>query len=491
MFSFKHLCKMDIRVLKERLVMQQRRASLSIHFDYEQDFFNQYKYLTQDEEQHAILESGRGGRYSIAGIKPIASVMGKNEQLMITNKQGTIVKEGKPLDLFKDWFQQYYTESDPNLPDFQGGAIGFISYDCVRHFEKLPAVAVDDLETPDIYFLLFDDVAVYDHQTSKLWLITHYYHEQEKQHAENKLQKMKDSWTSEVNNVKQPELMVNGPSSNPITFSEKGFKEAVEAIKTYISQGDVFQVNLSVRQHFALENHPFKIYETLRKVNPSPYMAYLHFPEFQIISGSPELLVKRQGDVVSTRPIAGTRSRGKDEQEDLKLANELVENEKERAEHVMLVDLERNDLGRVCEYGSVHVNEFMVIEKYSHVMHIVSNVKGTLKKEANYADVIKATFPGGTITGAPKVRTMEIIEELEPTRRGIYTGSIGWIGFDENMELNIVIRTMITKDGFGYVQSGAGIVIDSNPDYEYKEALKKARALVQAIELSKEEKILG
>ena len=277
----------------------------------------------------------------------------------------------------------------------------------------------------------------------------------------------------------------------PITFSKEAFKKAVEAIKEYISQGDVFQVNLSVRQHFQLENAPLKIYETLRKINPSPYMAYLHFPEFQIVSGSPELLVKKQGGSVSTRPIAGTRSRGRDEEEDNKLANELIQNEKERAEHVMLVDLERNDLGRVCEYGTVHVNEFMVIEKYSHVMHIVSNVQGKLKNEANYADVIKATFPGGTITGAPKVRTMEIIEELEPTRRGIYTGSIGWIGFDENMELNIVIRTLFAKDGFGYVQSGAGIVIDSNPDYEYKESLKKARALVKAIELSKEEKILG
>ena len=265
----------------------------------------------------------------------------------------------------------------------------------------------------------------------------------------------------------------------------------LKKLKRYIAQGDVFQVNLSVRQHFQLDNHPIEIYETLRKVNPSPYMAYLHFPEFQIVSGSPELLVKKQGDVVSTRPIAGTRSRGRDEEEDIKLANELIENEKERAEHVMLVDLERNDLGRVCQYGSVHVDEFMVIEKYSHVMHIVSNVKGQLKREASYPDIIKATFPGGTITGAPKVRTMEIIEELEPTRRGVYTGSIGWIGFDGNMELNIVIRTLVAKDGFGYVQAGAGIVIDSNPEHEYKESLKKARAMVKSIELSKEEKILG
>jgi len=470
--------------------MQQRRTSLSVHFDYTLDFFSQYQYLSKDEDKHAFLESGRGGRYSIAGVKPFATVKGKGEQLVITKDNEMTVLEGKPLDLFKDWFKQYYTSSDPDLPDFQGGAIGFISYDCVRHFETLPEIAIDDLETPDLYFLLFDDIAIYDHHTSKLWLITHYYQEDQIKKAHEKLKQMKEKWTS-VQKVAIKNDLKQVKSSDPIIFTEDAFKGAVESIKDYIGQGDVFQVNLSLRQHFQLENHPLKIYEALRKVNPSPYMAYLQFPDLQIVSGSPELLVKKKESLVSTRPIAGTRSRGKNEQEDIRLANELIHNEKERAEHVMLVDLERNDLGRVCEYGSVHVNEFMVIEKYSHVMHIVSNVQGTMKKDANYADIIKATFPGGTITGAPKVRTMEIIEELEPTRRGIYTGSIGWIGYDEDMELNIVIRTMVAKDGYGYVQSGAGIVIDSNPDYEYKEALKKAKALVKAIELSKEEKILG
>jgi para-aminobenzoate synthetase component I len=469
--------------------MQQRRTSLSIHFKYNGDFFNQYKYLTKDEVQHAFLESGRGGRYSIAGIKPFAAVKGKNHQLIITEKQGTKVLNGEPLELFRDWYREFNTQSDPNLPDFQGGAIGFLSYDCVRYFEQLENKAADDLETPDLYFLLFDDVAVFDHSTSELWLITHYYDEQDKQLAEAKLQKMKENWIGRPNHFSQVQGEKPDTSKPPITFTKESFIQAVEKIKRYIASGDVFQVNLSVRQHFELDMHALEIYETLRKVNPSPYMAYLHFPEFQIVSGSPELLVKKQENAVSTRPIAGTRSRGENEEEDIKLANELIENEKERAEHVMLVDLERNDLGRVCEYGSVHVNEFMVIEKYSHVMHIVSNVQGTLRKEANYADIIKATFPGGTITGAPKVRTMEIIEELEPTRRGIYTGSIGWIGFDENMELNIIIRTLLVKDGYGYVQSGAGIVIDSNPEYEYKESLKKAKALIKAIELSKEEKI--
>ncbi|PAD66704.1 aminodeoxychorismate synthase component I [Bacillus sp. 7586-K] len=467
----------------------QQRASLGISFEFNGDFFKQYKYLSGNEEHHAFLESGRGGKYSIAGLHPVATIMGKNKKLFITKEKEKLVLDGEPLELFQNWLKEYQTETDPNLPDFQGGAIGFISYDYVRYFEKLPEIAADDLNTPDLYFMLFDDVAIFDQETSKLWLITHYYREQERLSAEAKLLVWKEKWitkgTVQAHDLKKQEEK----TGDPITFSKRDFLNAVESIKDYISKGDVFQVNLSIRQHLPLECHPFEIYETLRKVNPSPYMAYLHFPDLQIVSGSPELLVKKQGNKVSTRPIAGTRSRGMSEQEDLKLANELIENEKERAEHVMLVDLERNDLGRVCEYGTVHVNEFMVIEKYSHVMHIVSNVEGTLKTGINFADVIKATFPGGTITGAPKVRTMEIIEELEPTRRGIYTGSIGWIGFDGNMELNIVIRTLLAKDGYGYVQSGAGIVIDSNPEFEYKESLKKAQALMKAIELSKEEKI--
>jgi para-aminobenzoate synthetase component 1 len=216
-------------------------------------------------------------------------------------------------------------------------------------------------------------------------------------------------------------------------------------------------------------------------------MSYMQTEEFHIVSCSPELLVKKAGDEISTRPIAGTRSRGKDDQEDQQLADELIHNEKERAEHVMLVDLERNDLGRVSEYGTVHVDEFMVIEKYSHVMHIVSNVKGKLARNKDFVDIVDAVFPGGTITGAPKVRTMEIIEELEPVRRGIYTGSIGWIGFNGDMELNIAIRTMIIQDGQAYVQAGAGVVIDSNPKHEYKESLKKAIALWKAKEQSENE----
>ncbi|MFX3624184.1 MAG: aminodeoxychorismate synthase component I [Ectobacillus sp.] len=462
--------------------MQQRKA-LALSFPYEKNFFVQYKFLSQNKPYHAILESGRGGRYSIAGLEPIAVLRGKGEELRITEREKETVLKGNPLDLMKRYMQKRKTVQNEHYPPFQGGAIGYFSYDCIRYIERMPIVAKDDLNIPDIFFLVFDDVFVYDHQDKKLWLITHY--EKDEQAAKARLEHLKELWLKDVPSVyislQQPSMGEAG-----VSFTEEGFVEAVKRVQDYIAAGDVFQVNLSVRQSQPLASHPIEIYTKLREINPSPYMGYLELSDFQIVSGSPELLIKKNGLEVSTRPIAGTRSRGKDEAEDEALAKELIENEKERAEHVMLVDLERNDLGRVCEYGTVEVNEFMVIEKYSHVMHIVSNVQGKLKEGKDVFDIVKAVFPGGTITGAPKIRTMEIIEELEPVRRGIYTGSIGWIGFSGEMELNIVIRTLLAKGGQAYVQAGAGIVIDSNPKHEYKESLKKALALWRAKESSEE-----
>ncbi|WP_282035226.1 anthranilate synthase component I [Metabacillus indicus] len=468
--------------------MHLERKPLAKKAAYNLDFFRQYQHLSRNEERHAILESGRGGRYSIAGLHPAAVIKGKDSVLSIQTKSGTEQRTGNILDEFRGWFSQFNTVKNDELPDFQGGAIGFFSYDCLRAFEKLESRSIDDLETPDLYFLLFDDLAVYDHQTKEIWFITHYSSDADLKEAQNRIAEMEKSWFEKQTAafVHKPAAGTGNPAS-PHRFTKESFMDAVETIKEYIANGDVFQVNLSVRQTEPLKVHPLKVYETLREVNPSPYMAYLDLLDFQIVSGSPELLVKIDGEHASTRPIAGTRSRGESEEEDQKLASELIENEKERAEHVMLVDLERNDLGRVCKYGTVEVNEFMVIEKYSHVMHIVSNVRGLLAEGKDYMDVLKGVFPGGTITGAPKIRTMEIIEELEPTRRGIYTGSIGWIGYNGDMEMNIVIRTLLAKDGHAYIQSGAGIVIDSNPKHEYKESLKKAQALLRAKELSEEE----
>ncbi|MFS0865638.1 aminodeoxychorismate synthase, component I [Fredinandcohnia sp. 179-A 10B2 NHS] len=468
--------------------MQQQRTSFAKNIPYSSErWYEQYKFLSANEPHHILLESGRGGKYSIMGLSPHTILHGKTNKLVITTDNESKTINGDPLQLMMEWFKEYQTEHNPEYPEFQGGAIGFISYDYAKYIEKLPSKADDDLGTPDIYFLVFDDVFVFDHTEEQLWLITHDNKENE-HHAFERLHMYEKMWTSppEAKNKREVESLDN-TSLTDVSLTEDEFMGAVERVRDYISQGDVFQVNLSVRQSKELHTHPQEIYDVLRIINPSPYMAYMETPGFQIVSGSPELLVKKKGQEVSTRPIAGTRSRGQNDEEDQQLANELINNEKERAEHVMLVDLERNDLGRVCECGTVKVDEFMVIEKYSHVMHIVSNVKGKLAADKDIVEIIKATFPGGTITGAPKVRTMEIVEELEPVRRGIYTGSIGWISYSGDMELNIAIRTMLAKDGVGHVQAGAGVVIDSNPKHEYKESLKKAIALWKAKELSEAE----
>jgi len=442
-------------------------------------FFLQYQHLVKERKHHVLLESGRGGRYSIAAFEHETELIGKNSTLEIVHSNEKQILNGNPLHLLKIWLSQYEVERQANLPDFQGGAIGYISYDYGRYIESLPSLADDDLQIPDIHFFVYKEWFVFDHQDEVLWLMFLYNDKVGKQSAEGKANEWEKRWLKQYSDTYSGEV-ITIDNELDVSFTEEGFMQAVEKVQQYISQGDVFQVNLSVRQSQSLAVSALAVYEQLRILNPSPYMGYFHTPSYQLVSGSPELLVKKKENEVSTRPIAGTRSRGMDEAEDLKLANELIENEKERAEHVMLVDLERNDIGRVCEYGTVEVNEFMVIEKYSHVMHIVSNVKGKIAEGYDGFDLIDAVFPGGTITGAPKVRTMEIIEELEPVTRGPYTGSLGWISFNGDLELNIMIRTMLVKDGKAYVQAGAGIVIDSNPKNEYEESLKKAVALWKA-----------
>nr|WP_239587151.1 anthranilate synthase component I family protein [Bacillus ectoiniformans] len=444
-----------------------------------EQFFIKYKQLSKQESHHVFLESGRGGRYSIAGLKPSAMITSTDSGIDICTEKGTESLAGEPLRALDQWMEQYQIPKQEELPDFQGGAIGYISYDYARYIEVLPELAADDLGLPLVYFLVYDEWAVFDHETNLLWVMKL---TENAEDADVPLEK----WLEQDMENEEYKGVETADDTIHFSLKEEAFKQAVEITQEYISKGDVFQVNLSVRQSKELKVPGLAVYEQLRLLNPSPYMAFIHTPEFEVVSASPELLIKKSGMELSTRPIAGTRSRGKDEAEDLLLASELIENEKERAEHVMLVDLERNDLGRVSKYGTVEVNEFMVIEKYSHVMHIVSNVRGELAEGKTNADIIEAVFPGGTITGAPKVRTMEIIEELEPVQRGIYTGSIGWIGFNRDLELNIVIRTMLVKDGVGHVQAGAGIVIDSNPYHEYKESLKKASAVWAATKMAEE-----
>lgn len=451
-------------------------------------FFYSYKKQTETQDSHVFLESGRGGHFTIAAWNPLATAQSVEDGLLVNWRNGiNQFLPGESLALLEDLVGEYQVSYNAELPVFQGGAIGFVTYDYARNIEVLPNTAKDDLQVPDIYFYLFDSWAVHDVKNNTVTLM-------KLEDCVVDLEEWATNWqvaaqdglaTRKFEKTNAIEV-VNDESELLVSFAGTDFEAAVQKIQTYIAQGDVFQVNLSVRQSKNLNATAMDVYEALRAFNPSPYMAYMEAPDFAVVSGSPELLVKRQGQELSTRPIAGTRPRGNSEEEDLALAQELIDNDKERAEHVMLVDLERNDLGRVSTYGTVEVDEFMVIERYSHVMHIVSNVRGEIAEDKSNADVIRAMFPGGTITGAPKIRTMEIIEELEPVRRGLYTGSIGWLGYTGDMEFNIVIRTAFIKDGVAHIQAGAGIVIDSVPEREYQESLNKAKAMWQAKAMAEE-----
>lgn len=445
-------------------------------------FFYSYKKQAKESKRSAFLESGRGGRYSIAALQPFATASAVEGGLQIEWQSGEIeYRQGEYLHLVEKLVNEYHVPKQEVLPFFQGGAIGFVTYDYARQIEALPSLAMDDLHMPDVFFYLFDTWAVHDAQTDIVTFM-------KLSTSEKSLGEMIAVWQQAAEQGLAERIFEQGKavdvtldaSELTVSFDSEGFEEAVRKIQQYIAAGDVFQVNLSVRQGKIYDAEPILLYEAVRSFNPSPYMAYIEHENFAVVSGSPELLVKRCNNEISTRPIAGTRPRGQNDEEDLALANELIHHEKERAEHVMLVDLERNDLGKVAQYGSVEVDEFMVIEKYSHVMHIVSNVRGTVAPEKSNADILRAMFPGGTITGAPKIRTMEIIEELEPVRRGLYTGSIGWFGYTGDMDFNIVIRTAYIQQNMAYIQAGAGIVIDSIPANEYIESLNKAKAMWQA-----------
>ncbi len=462
-----------------------------------------------------VLESGGAGRYSFFGADPVGIIRGKGEQAVIEDFASgrKLHVQGKPLELVKNWMKPFKSPRVPGLPKFVGGCVGFWGYDVARTIEKLPVIAQDDLPVPDYCFMMVNRLWIIDHREGRLYCAAHTRLTAEERadrdklaekysRAADEIREMKSLWDRiamsdardasaqrrsfyERESMRQ-KLQVDREALSDArnAFGRDRYIDAVERIQNYIRAGDVFQVNLSVRQSRPLHTRPEEIYEWLRLLNPSPYMGHLRLAEFSLVSASPELLVRLEGDVVTTRPIAGTRPRGDDDAKDLALAAELINNEKERAEHVMLVDLERNDLGRISRFGTVKVKDFMVLERYSHVMHIVTGIESRLEPGKDAYDVMAAVFPGGTITGAPKIRTMEIIEELEPVRRGPYTGSIGWIDYNGNMEFNIVIRTLVTTGDTGYIQAGAGIVIDSVGEREYQESLNKAKALWKAIQYS-------
>lgn len=472
-----------------------------------------------------VLESGKGGRYTYLGLRPVSVLKGKEGSAEVFSPpfkptaqqiEGTLPEmtmlQGEPLEILQEWMSGFSAPKvhTMGVPPFIGGCIGFLGYDVARSLEHLPTLAQDDPGFADYLFMRMEEVWIYDHEEDMLYCAVHIpvpigSGKEDLQNlyfdAVERAGRMLEEWRlissasglddNRVLNLEADKsASASGEWSGMISsFSREKFEQAVLDVQEYIRQGDVFQVNLSLRQEAQLKSSPEDVYEWLRKLNPSPYMGLLRSPDFALSSASPELLVKLHGDRVSARPIAGTRRRGLTPAEDAAMEAELRGSEKEIAEHIMLVDLERNDIGRVAAYGSVSVPELMTVERYSHVMHLVSQVEGQIAPDKDAYSVIAALFPGGTITGAPKVRTMEIIEELEPVRRGPYTGSLGWIDYNGNMELNIIIRTLAMKDGVGYIQTGAGIVIDSDPYREYRECHNKAKAVVKAVlcsELQKE-----
>jgi anthranilate synthase component 1 len=377
------------------------------------------------------------------------------------------------------------------LPRFSGGAVGFISYDMVRFFEELPENTIDDLNVPDSQFVITDTMLVFDNVSQTIKIISNAFIDGDDLSAvyEQTIQKisaLEEKLRSPLPNPEPPEG--KGSSALPLSFEsnidKKDYKQAVARIKQYIVEGDAIQVVFSQRLKFSINRDPFDIYRALRTINPSPYMYYLKFGELQVVGSSPEVLVRLEDEKVEVRPIAGTRKRGKNENEDRELEQDLLSDEKELAEHIMLVDLGRNDIGRVAEISTVEVDERFSIERYSHVMHIVSNVRGILKKGLDCFDVLEAAFPAGTLSGAPKIRAMEIIDELEPTRRGLYGGAVGYISFNGNMDTAIAIRTLLIKGNTAYLGVGGGIVADSVPENEFEETMNKGRALLKAIELA-------
>jgi para-aminobenzoate synthetase component I len=435
-----------------------------------------------------LLESGKTGRYSFVGIAGGERFVSTGRSLAFPDDS---TSDGDPFDALRGLIADERMVAHPLLAGFSGGYVGYLAYDMARHIERLPDLTIAQPAIPDCAFLLVESFCEIDHEERVLRLAvaprvgddpgTTY------DRAVLQLERMHSAISSRA--ADGADVAAAGDPGRSANMSQDQFESIVRRAKEYIRAGDVFQVNLSLRIEEEFNGDPLALYRSLREVNPAPYMALLELPELAIVSASPELLLRVRDRVIETRPIAGTRPRGATAEEDERNARKLSENEKERAEHLMLVDLERNDIGRVARYGSVRVDEFMGIERYSHVIHIVSHVRGELDARFDTIDAIRACFPGGTITGAPKVRSMEIIEELEPHRRGVYTGSIGWIGFDGNAELNIAIRTIVVADGIAYVQAGAGIVADSEPEHEYRESLRKAEAAIVALERTHDRRI--
>ncbi|HEU4983126.1 MAG TPA: anthranilate synthase component I [Acidobacteriaceae bacterium] len=454
--------------------------------------------LAADEPECFMLESVEGGenvgRYTFIGIRPYKRIVARGTSIEIRERGRTRRVEGNIFQLWKEAIEGHRPARVSGLPPFTAGAVGFFAYDVVRQIEKLPERTVDDLGLPDACLMFFDEVLAFDHVKKEILLIVTADVQRQKPAAayEDALRRLGRLERRLARPLPESALRPRakkaaGKLKIESRMKKRDFLKAVERSKEYIAAGDVFQVVVSQRFDVKPEVDPFAVYRALRIGNPSPYLYFLRFglekpADTHIVGSSPELLVRVQGRKVEYRPIAGTQPRGANEEEDLALEEHLLHDEKERAEHVMLVDLGRNDVGRVSEYGSVRVKDLMFIERYSHVMHLVSAIEGRLREGLTAVDAFEACFPAGTLSGAPKIRAMEIIEELEPTRRGIYGGSVLYADFSGNLTSCIGIRTLLMRGKQGHIQAGAGIVADSVPEREYEESVNKAKAVVKAIE---------
>jgi anthranilate synthase component 1 len=451
--------------------------------------------IAANEPNCFLLESVEGGekigRYTFLGARPYMVLRARGQQISLERGRKKTKIEGSVFKTIDGLLREHTPAHVAGLPPFTAGAVGFFSHDAVRQLEKLPEIAKDDLQIPDCTLMFFDRLLAFDHVRHEIFIIAT---------ADVREQSPRKAYDQAVRDIErierqlaaplpkkylQPTKVKNGKLKVSCSVTKQQFIRKVEKIKEYIMAGDVFQTVPSLRLQLEPGVDPLNVYRALRRVNPSPYMYFLRMGEMTVLGSSPEMLVRVTGKKLEYRPIAGTRKRGKDEADDLRLEDELRHDEKERAEHVMLVDLGRNDVGRVSEFGSVKVRDLMFVERYSHVMHLVSAVEGTLREGLTPVDALAACFPAGTLTGAPKVRAMEIIEEMEPVRRGIYGGSVLYADFAGNLDSCIAIRTMLVKGKKAYVQAGAGIVADSVPESEYQECLNKTQALIRAVELAR------
>ena len=455
--------------------------------------------ISRGEKDAFFLESiERGeqiGRYSFLGAHPYMRLHARGDEVAIERGKKREVRQGNVMQVAKILLQQHRPAAVPGLPPFTAGAVGFCSYDTVRQLEKIGDCAKDDLHLPDCVLMFYDRLLAFDHLRHQIHIIAaaDVSNESPRRAYDRALRDIaalekKLASGLSARNLRTQRVKPRGKLHVRARTARKDFENAVRKSKEYIAAGDVFQVVISQRLDFTPGVAPFDVYRALRTVNPSPYMYFLKMGDTHVLGSSPEMLVRVTGRKLEYRPIAGTHPRGRDEAEDEKLEKKMLSDEKERAEHVMLVDLGRNDLGRVSEYGSVKVKDLMYVERYSHVMHIVSALEGRLRPELHALDAFAACFPAGTLSGAPKVRAMQIIEELEPTRRGVYGGSVLYADFAGNLDSCIAIRTMLMQGKKAYLQAGAGIVADSDPATEYEESMNKAQAVLKAVAAARGER---